>query len=55
MRENQKEELPPTHSTNSLFSESAVKLLAAYRIWIVAAGIWLLENVEFQFGLLRVR
>ena len=39
MRENQTEQLPPTHSTNLLFSESAVKFLAAYRIWIVAA-VW---------------
>ena len=40
MSEHQKEEFLPTHSTNQLFTESAVKFLAAYRVWIVAA-VWL--------------
>ncbi len=50
MSENQKAELQPAHSTNSLFSESAVKFFAAYRVWIVAA-VWLAVRGYAIWGL----
>jgi hypothetical protein len=40
MSEYQIEASPPAHSTTSLFTESGVKFLATYRVWIVAA-VWL--------------
>ena len=40
MNEYQINESPPAHSTASLFTESGVKFLATYRVWIVAA-VWL--------------
>jgi hypothetical protein len=40
MSEHKKEESRPAYSTSLLFTESGVKFLATYRIWIVAA-VWL--------------
>jgi len=50
MSEHQIEELQPTDSTNSLFNESAVKFLATYRVWIVAA-VWLAVRGYVIWGL----
>ena len=50
MSEHLIEELQSTDSTNSLFTESAVKFLAAYRVWIVAA-VWLVVRGYVIWGL----
>ena len=50
MSDHQDEELQSTHPTNPLFSESAVKFLAAYRVWIVAA-VWLAVRAYAIWGL----
>lgn len=50
MSEHQIEALQPAHSANSLFTESAVKFLAAYRVWIVAA-VWLAVRGYALWGL----
>ena len=50
MSEHQKEELRPAHSTDSLFTESAVKFLATYRVWIVTA-VWLAVRGYVIWGL----
>jgi hypothetical protein len=50
MSEHQKEESRPAHSTTSLVTESAVKFLATYRVWIVAA-VWLVVRGYVIWGL----
>jgi hypothetical protein len=50
MSEHKKEESRPAHSTTALFTESGVKFLATYRIWIVAA-VWLAVRGYVIWGL----
>jgi hypothetical protein len=50
MNEYKKEESRPTHLTTSLLTESAVKFLATYRVWIVAA-VWLVVRGYTLWGL----
>jgi hypothetical protein len=50
MSEHQKEELQPAHSTARLFTESGIKFLASYRIWIVVA-VWLAVRGFVMWGL----
>ena len=50
MSEHQIEASPPAHSTTSLLTESGVKFLATYRIWIVAA-VWLAVRGYAAWGL----
>jgi len=50
MNEHQKEELQLTPTAHALFSESAVRFLADYRMWIVA-GVWLAVRGYTLWGL----
>ena len=50
MSEYHQAEIQPSLSTNLLFTESAVKFLAAYRVWIVAA-VWLAVRGYVIWGL----
>lgn len=50
MNEHQNEALQPTPATHALFSDSAVRFLAAYRVWIVAA-VWLAVRGYTIWGL----
>ena len=50
MNEYKKEESGPAHLTTALLTESAVKFLATYRVWIVAA-VWLVVRGYTLWGL----
>jgi hypothetical protein len=50
MSEHTTEESRPAHSTTLLFTESGVKFLATYRIWIVAA-VWLAVRSYVIWGM----